>query len=112
MMHPSTQIAPTDGASSSSATFDPCRTCDGTGTVREPTERGTWIAEDCYDCRGTGSRYHILKNTVAHGTGGPVLGEYVPPERAKAGSFQCFELAKERAQSASLLRSHPEQGGY
>ena len=38
---------------------NPCRNCNGTGTTHDRTERGTWIAENCWQCVGTGSRFYL-----------------------------------------------------
>lgn len=39
-----------------------CSVCNGKGTTREKTERGTFLTEDCWRCRGTGQRgLHVLE---------------------------------------------------
>lgn len=37
-------------------TTDFCRSCGGSGTEYERTERSTTLVSPCRDCRGTGSR--------------------------------------------------------
>lgn len=44
---------------------DFCRNCAGMGGVKEKTERGTWLHEDCYACRGTGLRTILVSEVEA-----------------------------------------------
>lgn len=41
---------------------DPCRKCFGKGFTREQDGNGT-IRDDCYVCRGTGSRSSIRRQS-------------------------------------------------
>lgn len=41
---------------------NPCRACGGTGVQRLETERG-YIAEDCWTCKGSGSKSVLIYKT-------------------------------------------------